>query len=129
MTLARKAALTTIAVMAALGLMTTAAIAADTSSRPQVIGHRGLLQSAPENTLAGFRACLELRVGFEFDVRRTSDGQLVCLHDQTLERTTNGKGLLSGLPWSEVEKLDAGGWFDPAFRGERVPRVDQVFAL
>src|SRR6478672_11430748 len=122
MTLARKGALTTIAVMAALGLMTTAAIAADPSSlpdvsRPQVIGHRGLLQSAPENTLAGFRACLDLRVGFEFDVRRTSDGQLVCLHDQTLERTTNGKGLLSGLPWSEVEKLDAGGWFDPAFRG------------
>jgi glycerophosphoryl diester phosphodiesterase len=56
--------------------------------RPLVVAHRGLLLHAPENTLANFRACLELQCGFEFDVQRTKDGHLVCLHDDTLERTT-----------------------------------------
>ena len=51
---------------------------------PLVVAHRGLLRHAPENTLANFRACLELRLGFEFDVARTKDGHLVCIHDDTL---------------------------------------------
>src|SRR6476469_9618050 len=57
-------------------------------NRPLVVGHRGLMHAAPECTLAGFRACLALRVGFEFDVRRTKDGALLCLHDATLAGTT-----------------------------------------
>jgi len=57
---------------------------------PLIVAHRGLLHHAPENTLAYFRACLELRIGFEFDVERTKDGQLVCVHDDTVDRTTNG---------------------------------------
>src|SRR5262245_31211085 len=96
---------------------------------PAVIGHRGLLQAAPENTLAGFRACLALRVGFEFDVRATKDGRLVCLHDDTVDRTTSGKGRLSELTHAEVGRLDAGRWFAPAFAGERVPQIDEILDL
>lgn len=58
-------------------------------SRPLVVAHRGLLLHAPENTLANCRACLQLRLGFEFDVQKMSDGQLVCIHDTTVDRTTN----------------------------------------
>src|SRR5436190_6311158 len=83
-------------------------------TRPAAIGHRGLLQSAPENTLSAFRACLALRVGFEFDVRPTRDGQLVCLHDETVDRTTSGRGQLADLTLAELRRLDAGSWFDPA---------------
>ena len=105
------------------------ATGAEPGELPGIIGHRGLLQAAPENTLAGFRGCLEMRVGFEFDVRRTKDGKLVCLHDETLDRTTNGKGRLRDLAFAEVRKLDAGNWFDPDFRDQRVPSVEEIRAL
>ena len=68
------------------------AIAADP---PLIVAHRGLLLHAPENTLANFRACLELRLGFEFNVARTKDGHLICIHDNTVDRTTNGEGKVS----------------------------------
>lgn len=103
--------------------------AADDRSRPLIVAHRGLLRHAPENTLANFRACLELRLGFEFDVQRTKDGVLVCLHDETVDRTTNGTGAITDLTWNDVRTLDAGSWFDPQFRGEPVPTVEQVLAL
>src|SRR5437879_4713714 len=77
-------------------------------SRPVVVGHRGLIHAAPECTLAAFRACLALRIGFEFDVRRTKDGVLVCLHDATVDRTTDGRGSLADLPYDQLKKLDAG---------------------
>jgi len=98
-------------------------------SRPLIVAHRGLLRYAPENTLANFRACLELRIGFEFDVERTRDGQLVCIHDDTVDRTTNGTGKVSELTIAEIKKLDAGSWFDPKFAGERVPTVEEVLRL
>ena len=113
-------------------LYCSVALAATTWSaepeRPLVVGHRGLLHAAPENTLAGFTACLELRVGFEFDVRRSKDGELVCLHDATVDRTTNGKGPLAELLSKDVFRLDAGGWFGRRFRGERVPRVAEILS-
>lgn len=96
---------------------------------PLIVAHRGLLRYAPEDTLANFRACLELRIGFEFDVRRTKDGHLVCIHDATVDRTTNGKGKVAELTRAEIAKLDAGGWFDPKFAGEKVPGVDDVLKL
>jgi glycerophosphoryl diester phosphodiesterase len=96
---------------------------------PRIVAHRGLLRHAPENTVANFRACLELRIGFEFDVRATRDGQLVCLHDPTLDRTTSGTGPVSARSLAEVRRLDAGRWFDPAFAGERVPTVEEVLTL
>ena len=98
-------------------------------SQPEIIGHRGLLREAPENTLANFAACMELGLGFELDVRRTKDGVLVVLHDETVDRTTNGKGKVADLSLAEVQKLDAGKWFDPAFAGQRVPTLEEVFVL
>lgn len=95
----------------------------------QTVGHRGLIRHAPENTMAAFSACLDLRIGFEVDVRRTKDGHLVCIHDDTVNRTTNGKGNVADFTLAELRELDAGGWFDPAFRGEKVPTIEEIFAL
>jgi len=96
---------------------------------PLIVAHRGLLLHAPENTLANFRACLELRLGFEFDVERTNDGQLVCIHDDTVDRTTNGTGKVSELTLEEIRRLDAGSWFDPKFADEKVPTIEEVLML
>jgi glycerophosphoryl diester phosphodiesterase len=97
--------------------------------RPRVVAHRGLLQHAPENTRAAFRACLELRFGFEFDVRRSRDGRLVCVHDETLDRTTGGRGKVAEQSLAELKQLDAGAWFDSAFRGEAIPTVEETLTL
>jgi glycerophosphoryl diester phosphodiesterase len=84
---------------------------------------------APENTLAGFAACIELGLGLELDVRRSKDGHLVVMHDADVKRTTDGKGLVADLTLAELKKLDAGKWFAPDFAGQRVPTLDEVFAL
>jgi glycerophosphoryl diester phosphodiesterase len=97
--------------------------------RPLIVAHRGLLRHSPENTLANFRACLELRLGFEFDVSRTKDGHLVCIHDNTVDRTTNGTGQVEDLTLVGIRKLDAGSWFDANFAGEKVPTIDEVLSL
>lgn len=102
--------------------------AARTAS-PLLVAHRGLARHAPENTLANFTACLGLGFGFEMDLRRTRDGHLVCLHDATVDRTTSGTGALAELTLEELQRLDAGSRFDPAFAGQRVPTLEQVFAL
>lgn len=102
---------------------------AEESSHPLIVAHRGLLLHAPENTLTNFRACLELRLGFEFDVEKTKDGHLVCIHDGTVDRTTNGSGEVSDLTLEELRRLDAGSWFDPKFAGEKVPTIDEVLKL
>jgi glycerophosphoryl diester phosphodiesterase len=102
---------------------------AEPASRPLVVGHRGLLKHAPENTLAGFRAALSLRVGIEIDIRRTRDGRLVCLHDESLDRTTSGRGQLTDHSYDDLRKLEAGEWFDPSFRGERIPNADELFTM
>lgn len=99
------------------------------AGQPLIVAHRGLLKVAPENTLANFRACLELRLGFEFDVQRTKDRQLVCIHDNTVDRTTNGTGNVSSLTLAQVKQLDAGSWFDTRFAGEKVPTVEEVLQL
>ena len=97
--------------------------------QPLIVAHRGLLRHSPENTLANFRACLELRLGFEFDVSRTKDGHLVCIHDNTVDRTTNGTGQVENLTLAEIRKLDAGSWFNANFAGEKVPTIDEVLSL
>ncbi|HEY1187003.1 MAG TPA: glycerophosphodiester phosphodiesterase family protein [Gemmata sp.] len=108
-----------------VSLLPSGAGAAD----PIIVGHRGLVRHAPEETPANFAACIDLRVSIELDVRRTRDGQLVCLHDATLDRTTDGKGKIAALSLREVKQLDAGTKFAPAFAGERVPTLEEVFAL
>lgn len=98
-------------------------------AEPIVVGHRGLPTHAPEETHATFGACIDLRVGIELDVRRTRDGQLVCVHDDSVNRTTDGTGKVAELSLRELRQLDAGKKFDPAFAGERIPALEEVFAL
>lgn len=114
--------------MLVLAIFSLAGRAADVSP-PAIVAHRGLLQHAPENTLANFRACLELRLGFEFDVQKTRDGRLVCIHDDTLNRTTNGQGKVAEQTFDEIRRLDAGSWFDSKFAGEKVPTIEEVLRL
>jgi len=88
----------------------------------KVIGHRGALGLAPENTFAGFDLALEMGVdGIETDVQRTKDGKLVLFHDFRLDRTTNGTGVLQETTWQELQHLDVGSWFDDKYAGERIP--------
>jgi len=97
---------------------------------PRIIGHRGAALSAPENTLAGLRAAAALRIGWvEFDVRLTRDGRAILLHDETLDRTTTGRGSASTLSFEEIRRFDAGAWFGPDFRGERVPSLEETIEL
>ena len=91
---------------------------------PPVIGHRGAASLAPENTLAGFRAAAALGVGMvEFDAKLSADGVPVLMHDDRLDRTTDGHGPVRDTPMATLAALDAGAWFDPAFAGERVPTL------
>lgn len=94
---------------------------------PKVIGHRGAAASAPENTLAGFRRAAALAAPWvEFDARLTADGQAVVIHDDRLERTTDGHGRVADRTLAELRRLDAGRWFDAAFAGEPVPTVAEA---
>jgi glycerophosphoryl diester phosphodiesterase len=115
-------------VLAVLFVLVVPVGAAD-PPRPLVVGHRGLLHHAPENTLAGFRACLELRIGFEFDVARSADGRLVCIHDDDLKRTTDGSGKVAERTLADLRRLDAGRWFDPKYAGEPIPTVEEILKL
>ncbi|MDJ0702025.1 MAG: glycerophosphodiester phosphodiesterase family protein [Leptolyngbyaceae cyanobacterium MO_188.B28] len=90
----------------------------------QVIGHRGAAALAPENTWAGFDMALSIGVdAIETDIRATSDGELILIHDESLDRTTNGSGIVHKTPWSVIKTLDAGSWFSEAYRGAPVPRL------
>jgi glycerophosphoryl diester phosphodiesterase len=94
------------------------------------VAHRGASREAPENTLAAFRRALDAgAAAVECDVQRTRDRGLVVIHDQTVDRTTDGRGPVAALTFAEIRRLDAGRWFDPAFAGERVPSLDEVLDL
>ena len=93
-----------------------------------VIGHRGAAGYAPENTVASFLKAVELQVPMvELDVHETKDGVIAVIHDQDVERTTNGQGAVEDMTWSDLQQLDAGSWFRPEFQGERIPRLEEVF--
>jgi len=97
--------------------------------RREVIAHRGASGTAPENTLAAFREAHRLGAAMiELDVQLSADGHVVVMHDDTVDRTTDGSGLVSDLRLSELRALDAGGWFGREFRGERVPTLSEVLA-
>lgn len=97
------------------------------SASPFIWAHRGASALAPENTLAAFSlAWDEGADGIELDVHLSRDGIPVVIHDETLERTTDGRGAVSSLRASELRRLDAGRWFAPAFAGERIPLLSEV---
>jgi len=92
-----------------------------------LIAHRGYSARAPENTLASLEAAvLAGSDGIEWDISTTACGTPVLFHDATLERTTSGHGALAEISWPELRDLDAGGWFDSMFAGERVPSLQQA---
>lgn len=96
--------------------------------QPTIFAHRGASTHAPENTLAAFE--LALRQGadaIELDAKLTADGQVIVFHDQTVDRTTPHSGRVKDLSLYELRKLDAGSHFDIAFKGERIPTLEEVF--
>lgn len=94
---------------------------------PPVTGHRGAKGHAPENTMAGFRKGVELGARWvEFDVKLTADNELVLMHDELVDRTTDGKGAIARMTLAELRELDAGRWFSPDFTGEKIPTLAEA---
>lgn len=92
-----------------------------------VIAHRGASSYAPENTVAAFDLALQMGVShLELDVHATSDGHVVVVHDDTVDRTTNGSGAVSSHSLAALRQLDAGSWFGREFAGERIPTFGEV---
>jgi glycerophosphoryl diester phosphodiesterase len=97
--------------------------------RTRVIAHRGFSGAAPENTLAAVRAAIEIGADMvEVDVTLSADGHLIVIHDESVDRTTDGVGAVSELTLVELQRLDAGAWFAPRFAGERLPTLEAVLA-
>lgn len=96
----------------------------------RIYAHRGCSGTYPENTLAAFKAAAELPItGVEIDVHLTKDREIVVIHDEKVNRTTDGKGYIKDMTLSEVRKLDAGSWFSDEFAGEKIPTLDEVFDI
>lgn len=97
---------------------------------PIIIAHRGYSSKYPENTLSAFEAALNVGVDMiELDVTLTADEHIVVIHDDTLDRTTNGQGYVQQSSLKKIKELDAGQWFSPQFKGETVPTLTEVLAL
>jgi len=95
-----------------------------------IVAHRGSSADRPENTLAAYRRAIEGGAGaIEVDLRLTKDGHLVSLHDNRVDRTTNGTGPIESITLEEALQLDAGGWFHERYRGERIPTFQQILQL
>jgi glycerophosphoryl diester phosphodiesterase len=106
----------------------------------EIIGHRGASGLAPENTMAAFRLAADLGARYiETDLQLTRDGRLILLHDEKLQRTTNGRGFVLTRTFDELRDLDAGSWFPKRilgkrhaprrFSGERIPSIEELFNL
>lgn len=96
---------------------------------PAIIAHRGGGKLAPENTLAAID--VGARYGhtmIEFDAKLSRDGQIFLLHDDTLERTSNGWGIAGNLDWDDLLKVDVGSWYSGEFKGETLPLLKEVAA-
>lgn len=92
-----------------------------------VIGHRGHSDKAPENTLPAFELAAETTGFVQFDLAMTLDGRLITIHDDYVDRTTNGHGVVCRMDYAEILKLDAGEWFDKKFVHTRIPTLEQTF--
>ena len=106
------------------------ALVAGHQERPVVVAHRGASSIAPENTLAAIKAAAKLGArAVEFDVHRSQDGSIVLIHDHTLARTTNGRGLVRKRTLDALQSLDAGSWFSPEFKAETIPTLEEALAV
>ncbi len=96
----------------------------------KVWAHRGASGYYPENTMSAFQEAVKQKAdGIELDVHLTKDGYLVVCHDETLNRTTNGKGFIKQYDLYELKQLDAGLWFDKKFKGEKIPLLEEAIDL
>lgn len=95
------------------------------------IAHRGFSGKYPENSRAAFEAAFKLKGcdGVESDVHLTKDGEPVIIHDDLVDRTTDGKGMVCDYTFKEIRKLDCGGWFNKEFSGERIMHLDELIEL
>ena len=96
----------------------------------RVIAHRGASFYAPENTLAAFELAADQgAAAIECDAKLTRDGKVILMHDDKVDRTTSGRGAARRFDLKAIRDLDAGAWFAPKYRGERVPTLDEAMAL
>jgi len=94
---------------------------------PTIFGHRGACAHAPENTLAAFRlAFAQGADAIELDAKLSADGEVMVIHDPTVDRTTNGKGWVKSKTAAELRELDAGAFFSEEYRGEKIPFLREV---
>ncbi|WP_347549704.1 glycerophosphodiester phosphodiesterase family protein [Pseudalkalibacillus hwajinpoensis] len=92
-----------------------------------IFAHRGASRQCPENTMSAYKRAVEIGAeGIEIDVQLSRDGIPVVFHDRTLKRTTAGKGIVTQTSFSELRNLDAGSWFAPSFKDERIPSLEEV---
>lgn len=121
------------------------AIRLATAPFPRICAHRGLSRACPENTLPAFAAAMAVGADeMEFDLWMTSDGVAVVCHDETIDRTTDGKGRIADMTWNDIRRVDAGvkhGWYNAddsprpdakpneAWRGTRIPRFEEVLEV
>ncbi|WP_051295827.1 glycerophosphodiester phosphodiesterase [Eisenibacter elegans] len=92
-----------------------------------IIAHRGASGTAPENTLAAIEKAIEAEADIiEIDVMLSRDKQVIVIHDYSVDRTTNGQGLVADLTLAQIRQLDAGSWFNDEFKGERIPTLEEV---
>ena len=92
--------------------------------------HRGASGYFPENTMLAFMKAVEMGCdGIETDVQMTRDGVLVLIHDERIDRTTNGYGLVKDYSYAELCRLDAGSWFGARFAGTKIPTVGELLLL
>ena len=97
------------------------------TAQPIIIAHRGAMGYAPENTIFAFKMAIELGANaLELDLRQTKDCIPVVLHDATVDNTTNGNGDVKIFNFQDLQKLDAGSWFDIKFSGEKIPALQEV---
>jgi glycerophosphoryl diester phosphodiesterase len=95
-----------------------------------VIAHRGASGSAPENTLAAFAAALAVGADMvELDVHLSRDGEVMVIHNDSVDRRTNGTGMVADMTRAELQRLDAGSWFSERFGGEPIPALEEVLSL
>ncbi|MGG0717196.1 glycerophosphodiester phosphodiesterase family protein [Robertmurraya massiliosenegalensis] len=91
------------------------------------VAHRGASGYAPENTIAAFDLAVDMKADYiEIDVQRSKDGELVLIHDTTVNRTTNGTGSVGDLTFEQLRSLDAGSWFGEEFAGESIPTFEEI---
>src|SRR4051812_49435492 len=92
-----------------------------------IVGHRGAMGYSPENTLGSFEEAVRRGADWiELDVQLSQDGELVVIHDTSVDRTTDGEGLIRDLPWRKIKTFDAGAWYGPDFAHQYVPSLGDV---